>query len=56
VRRISEEEKLDLMLSIFEWEDTVLTRYHALLILRAARREQIPTFDDFKAGRDRSAA
>lgn len=56
MKPLGEEETLDFLVSIFGWDDSVESRYHALVILRGARREPIPTFDDFKVGRDRTKA
>lgn len=37
-----------IMLDMFGWENDEHTRYHALRILKQARGEPVPTFDDFK--------
>lgn len=53
MKGLSESEKIDCLIDFFEWDDTSECRYHALLILRKARGEQYPTWDDFRKGRER---
>lgn len=50
---MTESEKVDMLLEIFGWDDTAVSRYHALRILRGARGEDPPLFDDFKVKDDR---
>lgn len=46
-------EELDLLIELFQWDDDLESRFSALRILCGARREECPTWDDFKAGRVR---
>lgn len=45
---MTELEKVELMLEIFGWEDDSINRFHCLRMLRGARSEPAPTWDDFK--------
>lgn len=46
--------RVDLLLECFGWnKDDEKARFSALVILRAARREPHPIWDDFKVGKRR---
>lgn len=47
---MTEEDCVDLLVSIFEWDNSLLSRYSALRILRGARGIAAPSWDDYQAG------
>lgn len=47
----SEAQKISILLGLFDWENTSLNRFHCLLLLRRARGEPVPSWDDFKVGK-----
>lgn len=46
----TEKMKVELMIELFGWDPEPTAYFHALIILRNARKEPPPTWDDFKAG------
>lgn len=48
---MTESEEVDLLVELFRWDvEDQQARYHALTLLRGARGEPLPTWDDFRAG------
>jgi len=44
---MTEDEKIDLLIELFGWDNSELSRYSALRLLRLARKEPVPAYDDF---------
>lgn len=50
---MTESEAVDLLVELFGWGGDKQARFEALRILRRARGEPVPTWDDFAAKVDR---
>lgn len=50
---MTEAEEIDLLVELFRWDSTDEARFAALVILRRARRQEPPLWDDYKAGTKR---
>lgn len=47
---LEEYEAVDILIRLFKWADTPWSQFEALRMLRGARKESAPTWDDFRAG------
>lgn len=50
MNQITEEEKVACLIDFFGWDDSTESQFHALKILRDARGEPAPLWDDYRAG------